>query len=77
MYNCLHFTRIATLLIGLYIFSPNIGDAKLEASTSHQGFLVAFPENNSPKLDRVAQGNSEFEPPDKGGPDITRGSGTR
>jgi hypothetical protein len=77
----LRLTSLATLLIGLQLFAPKIVDAKVEfilpnKIASNQSF-VASNSNNSQRLTPIPQASSDFLPPDNGGPDMTRGSGTR
>jgi len=77
----LRFTGIAILLIGLQLLSPKILNAKVELGLpniiSSTPSFVAVNDNSSPTLNQIAQGSSDFDPPDNGGPDNTRGSGTR
>lgn len=77
----LNLTGIATLLLGLQLFTPGIVHATEEAS-----FSINMPSNIywfTPDFQSSQQrvGNQcnhkDYEPPDKGGPDGTRGSGTR
>jgi hypothetical protein len=81
MCSCLRFASIASLLIGLQLFSPKIVAPKLAIiqsnnTSSHQSF-VASNSNNSQAIPLLANFGDDFEPPDNGGPDYTRGSGTR
>lgn len=72
---------ITTLLIGLHLFSPKLVNTAVEPSQtnnipSSQSF-VASKVKGSQRLSLIANSSRDFEPPDNGGPDITRGSGTR
>lgn len=77
----LRFTGIASLLIGLQLFNlkivaPKAGFNQGNNILFHQTLMVS----NSTSEQGFAQTNqfgSDFEPRDNGGPDNTRGSGTR
>jgi len=80
---CLRLTSIATLLIGLQLFAPKLIDAQGElgslTSSSSNSSVVA---SSGSRVQGSNQANlssfsKEFDPPDNGGPDNTRGSGTR
>lgn len=77
---CLRLTSIATLLIGLQLFAPKLIDAQGELSslTSSSSAVASsgstFQGSNQANLSSFSK---EFNPPDNGGPDNTRGSGTR
>jgi hypothetical protein len=80
---CLRLTSIATLLIGLQLFAPKLIDAQgklssLDQSSSNSS-VVASSGGTSQGLKQanLSSFNGEFNPPDNGGPDNTRGSGTR
>jgi hypothetical protein len=77
----LHLTGIASLLIGLQLLNPKIVVPTVELSqanniSSHQS-LVISDTTNSQEFNRIAHLGKDFEPRDNGGPDYTRGSGTR
>ncbi|HBE21430.1 MAG TPA: hypothetical protein DEG17_01555 [Cyanobacteria bacterium UBA11149] len=78
-YLCL--SSIATLLIGLHWFSPNLVNASIPINLSNimpsEQFLVSKNTNISPAIPTVAGYTIAFHPPDKGGPRISRSSGTR
>jgi hypothetical protein len=78
---CLRLSSLATLLVGLQLFAPKLVDAKVEFSFSNkiaanQSF-VASHGNSSQGATVLPQANTDFLPTDNGGPDMTRGSGTR
>jgi hypothetical protein len=81
MRGSIRLTSIATLLIGLLLFSLKVVDAKMKFqvvhSSSAQPLLVA----SNPELigwhTSVSQTSQEFEPFNNGGPRNTRGTGTR
>lgn len=78
---CLSITGIATVIIGLHLFSPKLSDAKAEFgipynNLSHQSWITSR-NNTSKGLELIDGSSQEFEPRDNGGPAITRGSGTR
>lgn len=80
---CLRLTSIATLLIGLQLFAPKLIDDQGElsslTSSSSNSSVVASSGSTLQALKRpnLSSLNGEFNPPDNGGPDNTRGSGTR
>lgn len=81
MWICLRLTGIATLLIGLQLFSSKMVDAKVEIgvfnnTSSNQSFVTSNT-FGSQRLNQVAPSSTDFEAPDNGGPDNTRGCGTR
>jgi hypothetical protein len=81
MWICLRLTGIATLLIGLQLFSSKMVDAKVEIgvfnnTSSNQSFVTSNT-FGSQRLNQVAPSSTDFEAPDNGGPDTTRGCGTR
>jgi hypothetical protein len=74
-------TGIATLLVGLLLFSLKVVDVKVKFDVAHnsssQPLLVASnPELTGWKA-QIIQSNQEFEPFNNGGPRNTRGTGTR
>lgn len=81
MFTCHRFTSIATLIIGLQVFSSTLIDFHREVGISHKLFstssLIASTAHESSRLSLMNQSNQLFTPPDNGGPDITQGSGTR
>jgi hypothetical protein len=78
---CLRLASVATLLIGLQLFSPKMVEAKVETNLSNNvpaNQLLAVANSRVLQgLDETAQAKRKFEPPDNGGPDNTQGSGTR
>jgi hypothetical protein len=80
---CLRLSSIATLLIGLQLFAPKLIDAQVKlsslTSSSSNSSVVASSESTLQglKQDNLSSFSKEFDPPDNGGPDNTRGSGTR
>ncbi|MEW6491779.1 MAG: hypothetical protein AB1589_04410 [Cyanobacteriota bacterium] len=77
--HCL--TGIATLLIGLQLFSPAIVDANVKLGLSHpiasnSSFLTSDTQD-LPNLVLLKPSNPSFHPPNNGGPDYSRASGTR
>ena len=81
MLNGLYLTSIATLLVGLYLLMPTEFYPKLELNLSNnislKQMVVASNDRSSQGLDKIVQTSSGFLPQDNGGPDYTRGSGTR
>lgn len=81
MRNCLYFTGILTLLIGLQLFSPRLVHPQGELSLTNNAPLnpsfVSENGNGSQILTQITQESSDFEAPNNAGPDNTRGSGTR
>lgn len=81
IYFCFIGTTI--LLIGLQLLSPKLANTKVELSHSHTNNIpsnqsfVASKVKGSQRASLIANTSQGFEPPDNGGPDITRGSGTR
>jgi hypothetical protein len=82
MYPYLRFTSIATLLIGLQLFSPKMLQTKAELgipNTNTQKY--SYIASNSYVSQELALGeeisSEDFTPPDNGHPNNTRGSGTR
>lgn len=81
MLSCLRLSGIASLLIGLQLLAPKIVIPTVEMSqanniSSHQS-LVTSATTNSREFNQMAHLSKDFEPRDNGGPDYTRGSGTR
>ncbi len=78
---CLRLASVATLLIGLQLFSPKMVEAKVETNLSNNvpanQLLAVANSRVLQRLDETAQAKRKFEPPDNGGPDNTQGSGTR
>jgi len=74
-------TGIATLLIGLLLFSQKVVDAKVKFDGNHGITSKTLFVASNPKVSEwqalVNPVNQEFEPLDNGGPGNTRGSGTR
>lgn len=74
-------TGIATLLIGLLLFSLKVVDAKVELNVVHNSSVQPLFVASNPELTQwqtqTIQTNQEFEPFNNGGPSNTRGSGTR
>ena len=81
MLNGLYLTSIATLLISFYLLMPTGFHPKLELhlvnNISSKQMVIASNDKGSQGLDKIAQTRSGFLPQDNGGPDYTRGSGTR
>ncbi len=81
MYSYYCFTGIASLLIGLQLIIPTVlpGNAELGLPNkiSSNSSFVTSNSNSSAKLAPINQSMQSFIPPDNGGPDITRGCGTR
>lgn len=81
MLICLRITGIATLLIGFQLLVPTVCQSKVEfplsPNISSKQILIASHEKGSQGLDEIARTSSGFLPQDNGGPDYTRGSGTR
>jgi hypothetical protein len=81
MCTCYRFTGIATLIIGLQLFSSTLIDMTWEFgfnnTVSSHSSLVASTSNDSSRVALINPSNHSFNPPDNQGPDITRGSGTR
>jgi hypothetical protein len=81
MCNCLRLTSIAALLISLQLFSLKIFETKVDVSLPNNISLnqssITLNSNGSQRLALIAQPNRDFEPIDNGGPENTRGSGTR
>lgn len=77
----LRFIGIASLLIGLQLFTPKLVETRLGLgqinNISSNASFVASSTKGSQKLALTAHSSKVFQPPDRGGPDITRGSGTR
>ena len=77
-----YLTGIATLLIGLQLFSPALVDANVKLGLSHpvasnsSSSLASAPQN-LPNLVLLQASNPSFNPPNNGGPDYSRASGTR
>ena len=78
---CLRLTGIASLLIGLHLFSLKLADTRVELSqinnVSPNQLVAASNTNGSQRIDLSNQFSKDFNPPDNSGPDNTRGSGTR
>lgn len=78
---CRYWTGIATLLIGLQLFSPAIVDANVKLGLSHpiasNSSFIAFDSQDLPNWMHLNSSNSSFNPPNNGRPDYTRASGTR
>jgi hypothetical protein len=78
---CLRLTGIASLLIGLHLFSLKLADTQVELSqinnVSPNQLVAASNTNGSQRIDLSNQFSKDFNPPDNSGPDNTRGSGTR
>ena len=80
---CIYFriTSIATLLIGLQLFSLKLVDSQgtldLTNNNSLNQSLISSNTNSDQKLDTSPLTRSDFQPHVNGGPDNTRGSGTR
>jgi len=80
---CIYFriTSIATLLIGLQLFSLKLVDSQvaldLANNDSLNQSLISSNTNSDQKIDTSSLTRSEFQPHVDGGPDHTRGSGTR
>jgi hypothetical protein len=78
---CLRLTGIASLLIGLHLFSPKLADTQVELSqinnVSPNQLVAVSNTNGSQRIDLSNQFSKDFNPPDNSGPDNTRGSGTR
>ncbi|HAJ59136.1 MAG TPA: hypothetical protein DCP31_07645 [Cyanobacteria bacterium UBA8543] len=74
-------TSVATLLVSLYLLIPTEFYPKLEFplvnNISLQQIVIDSNDQGSQGLDKIAQASSGFFPQDNGGPDYTRGSGTR
>ena len=81
MCPCLHFTGIATLIIGLQLFTSTLIDVNwklgLTNNVSSNSSFVASNSKDSPMVALMNPSNHSFHPPDNEGPDNTRGSGTR
>jgi hypothetical protein len=82
MRTCLRLIGIASLLIGFQLFSSKLITSKVKLSLvnnniSFQQSFVASNTNDSGRFERINQFSKDFEPRDNGGPDHTRGSGTR
>lgn len=75
MCTCYRFTGIATLLIGLQLFSSTLIDVNWEFGLNN--LLVASTHKDSSQPTLINHSNHSFNPPDNQGPDITQGSGTR
>ncbi len=77
----LRLTSIATLLIAFQLLIPTVFHPKLELhlanNISSKQIVIASNDKGSQGLDKIAQTSSGFLPQDNGGPDYTRGSGTR
>jgi hypothetical protein len=72
---------IATILIGLLLFSLKVVDAKAEFDVVHNSsssllFVASNPELTGWHTSAI-QNSQEFEPFNNGGPRNTRGTGTR
>jgi hypothetical protein len=80
---CIYFrlTSIATLLIGLQLFSLKLVDAKMELGLTNNHSLnqslISSNSHSSERLNTIPGTISDFQPQVIGGPDYTRGSGTR
>ena len=78
---CLRLTGIASLLIGLHLFSLKLADTRVELSqinnVSPNQLVAASNSNGSQRIALSNQFSKDFNPPDNSGPDNTRGSGTR
>ena len=81
MFIGLRITGIATLLIGSQLLIPIEFYPQVELHFSNnilsKQIVIAYNEKGSQGLDQIAQTSSGFFPQDNGGPDYTRGSGTR
>ena len=83
MCSYLSVTSIATLLIGLQLFAPKLIDASGNLSSltlsSSNSSVIASSDSTAPTFNQanLTSFSKEFDPPDNGGPDNTRGSGTR
>ncbi|NEQ22419.1 MAG: hypothetical protein F6K28_25190 [Microcoleus sp. SIO2G3] len=83
MCSYLRLTSIATLLIGLQLFTPKLIDAPgklspLTLSSSNSSVIASSGSTSQGlQLANLTSFSKEFDPPDNGGPDNTRGSGTR
>lgn len=79
---CHYLTGIATLLIGLQLFSPAIVDANVKLGLSHpvasnSSSSLASHTQDLPSFVRLQAPSPSFNPPNNGGPDYSRASGTR
>lgn len=79
---CSRLLSITTLLIGLQLFNPTLVKAKVVANLPDSiSSSSAIGASNSRRLagisQIIAQSNSTFTPPDKGGPENTQGASTR
>lgn len=81
MENYLCLTSIATLLLGLHLLGPKLVDASIPANlptTASLGqSLVGKNINISKAIESIDGYAIAFQPPDKGGPRISRSAGTR
>ncbi len=77
----LRITGIATLLITFQLLIPAVFTPKFAPYISNnvlaKQVVIASKTKGLQKLDKIAQVRSGFFPQDNGGPDYTRGSGTR
>lgn len=77
----LRLTGIASLLIGLQLFSPKLVDTQVKLSqinnVSSNQLVAVSNTNGAQRIDLSNQFSKDFNPPDNSGPDNTRGSGTR
>ena len=77
----LRLTSIATLLLGFQLLIPTVFTPQVELNLanniSSKQIVIASHEKGSQALDKITQASSGFFPQDNGGPDYTRGSGTR
>lgn len=77
----LRITSIATLLIVFQLlvtteFYPKV-ELYLSTNILSKQIVIVSNDKDSQGLDKIAQISSGFFPQDNGGPDYTRGSGTR
>jgi hypothetical protein len=82
MYTYLRFTSIATLLIGLQLFSPKMLQTKAElgipnSNASNYSYIASNSHISQELALGEATSSEDFTPPDNGHPNNTRGSGTR